>query len=146
MNKITNIIYAGVAGTTGMTLFSYIVSKKKNKNFKEPQLLGQLINRSTSLSNSSKIAGWLLHYMAGILFAVIYSGLLNNTKMKNRLPESLITGGVSGIAAVCIWHTVFKLHPLPPLVARRKYYGHLIATHILFGAVTFSCLNGNCKS
>jgi hypothetical protein len=37
--KANKIIVSGLAATSLMTLFSYIVSACKEKNFKEPQLL-----------------------------------------------------------------------------------------------------------
>lgn len=142
MNSLTNIIKAGVSGTSCMTLFSYITSEKKNKNFKEPKLLGKLINRLFSINKTSSIAaGWVAHYTTGIVFATLYSGILKKTKLNNTISAGIVTGGLSGIVAVAVWHTVLKLHPVRPHVKLKNYYGHLIVTHILFGAVTMILLN-----
>lgn len=74
VSRVSNIIKAGIAGTSCMTLFSYITSEKKNRNFKEPKLLDKLINRLTSLDKTSTIvAGWVTHYTIGIIFATIYN-------------------------------------------------------------------------
>ena len=140
--RLVNIIKAGVIGTSSMTLFSYITSEKKNKNFKEPKLLCKLINRLASVDKTSAIiAGWAAHYTTGIIFATLYSGLLQKTKLNNTLSEGIVTGALSGIVAVAVWHTVFKLHPVRPHVKLKNYYGHLIVTHIVFGAVTMLLLN-----
>ena len=43
-------------------------------------------------------------------------------------------GGLSGILAIIIWKSTFKLHPAPPKIQTGKYYGHLLITHFIFGA------------
>ena len=44
--KTGNVLLAAAAGTAAMTLFSYLVSRKKNKDFREPRLLGKMVYRA----------------------------------------------------------------------------------------------------
>lgn len=43
--KKSNVVAGAIAGTAAMTLFSYFLSGKKDKDFREPALLGKMINR-----------------------------------------------------------------------------------------------------
>jgi len=90
------------------------------------------------------ITGWAAHYLVGLLFALIYLELWTQGKVKPTLGQTLLLGGVSGILAVAIWKTVFKLHPLPPSLSFNKYYLQLIPAHVvfaLFAALGYRLLN-----
>ncbi|MEO6489700.1 MAG: hypothetical protein ABIO04_07155 [Ferruginibacter sp.] len=135
--RTSEIALAGIAGTTAFTLFSYIVSQTKKKNFKEPELLGDLFVPSEKTDkNLSKLSGWGIHYLAGLGFAAAYSMLINN-KVKPTLINGTITGAVSGLAAIGIWHAMLTLHPDPPKKPNKQYYGHLFLGHVIFGAFSF---------
>jgi hypothetical protein len=41
----STILIPAMVGTSGMTLFSYLVSEAKHENFREPEVLRQLIKR-----------------------------------------------------------------------------------------------------
>ena len=130
------VISAGLVGTTFMTLFSYLVSEMQKENFKEPELLGKMLNRLIPQFNSktSQVAGWNIHYTVGLLFAVFYAQLWEKRKRKPTLKSGILLGGLSGILAFVVWRYTFKFHPVPPKIHFRKYYGHLLVTHIVFGA------------
>jgi hypothetical protein len=137
--KTLNIIFAGIAGTTAMTIFSYTISKRKKKNFKEPQLLGVLAEKAIPGSEKDKTqtAGWITHYLVGVLFAGMYSVILKRTKLSPTFLNGAIMGGISGLPAVLGWHTVFTINPAPPKTDFKRYYGHLLIAHMVFGAFTF---------
>jgi hypothetical protein len=136
--KLNKMIWASIAGTTAMTLFSYFISQKKRKNFKEPELLGKLIHRAIPSADKENMqaTGWVVHYTAGAVFAAIYYQLLKYTDVKPTVGNGLLVGALSGLPAIAIWYTVLTLHPNPPHTSNR-YYGHLVAAHVVFGAFTF---------
>lgn len=117
-----------------MTLFSYLVSIADGENFSEPERLGQLADRLTPKLNKqqSQALGWLGHYAVGLLFALVYVELWHRGKLKPDFYTCLWLGGLSGIFAVAIWKTTFKLHPLPPSLSFNKYYLQLIPAHMVF--------------
>lgn len=123
-----------MAGTTFMTLFSYMVSAAEEENFSEPERLGQLAGRLLHKLNHQQRAalGWLGHYAVGLLFALVYVELWRSGKLKTNLVSNLWLGGISGLIAVAIWKTTFKMHPLPPALNFSKYYLQLIPAHIVF--------------
>ena len=133
---LCRVISSGLTGTTIMTFFSYLVSETKNKNFKEPELLGKLLYRLIPQINKkySTIAGWNIHYTVGFLFASVYAELWKEKRRGASLESGLLMGGLSGLLAVIVWKLSFKLHPAPPRISFRKYYGHLLITHFVFGA------------
>ena len=134
--QVTKIIAAGITGTSAMTLFSYIISALKEKNFKEPELLSKLMFRIVPdmKKDESDIAGWNTHYLVGLAFAAVYAQLWSKTKMKPTPINGAILGGLSGLLAIAVWKLTFKAHPAPPKTDYKRYYGHLFVTHIIFGA------------
>jgi hypothetical protein len=116
--KVGNVLLAATVGTTGMTLFSYLVSRKKNKDFREPRLLGKMVYRAIPdiKKKDSKVAGWILHCSTGLAFTTVYEILLEKTKLKSNVPDGIVLGLVNGVVAVGIWKAVFSLHPDPPQI------------------------------
>jgi hypothetical protein len=132
--KAKEVLIAGVTGTTFMTLFSYLVSEAEKENYSEPERLGQLIHGLLPLLNKKEhqLTGWAAHYMVGLVFAAVYVRLWEKKLLKPSLKNNLLIGGISGLAAVAIWKTTFKLHPLPPALNFDKYYLQLVPAHIVF--------------
>jgi hypothetical protein len=132
--KAKDVLTAGITGTTFMTLFSYLVSATEGENFSEPERLGQLADRllPTLSKEQCQALGWLGHYGVGLLFSLVYVELWRRRWPKSSIKNNLIVGGISGIIAVAIWKTTFKLHPLPPALSFNKYYLQLIPAHVVF--------------
>lgn len=140
--KIIDTLAAGVLGTTAFTVFSYLVSKREHKNYKEPDLLGIMAYRSMDMSKSqSEFTGWLSHYLIGVAFAGVYKLLINKTGMRSSLKNGFIAGAASGIPAIISWDTGLKIHPRPPRNRSREYYTQLFAGHIIFGVTCFLVFN-----
>lgn len=132
--KAKDVLIAGITGTTFMTLFSYLVSAADDENYSEPERLGQLVDRllPTLSKEQCQGLGWLGHYGVGLLFSLVYVELWRRRWPRSSIKNNLIVGGISGIIAVAIWKTTFKLHPLPPALSFNKYYLQLIPAHVIF--------------
>jgi hypothetical protein len=134
MNTIKKVLVAGVTGTTFMTLFSDVVSKVKASNYNEAEILGELLNRITSLDKQqSRIAGYVGHYGMGQVFAAAYVAYLKKTNTRPNLINGALYGALSGVAGAFIWHSTFKAHPNPPCVDLKNYYKQLVLAHVIFG-------------
>ena len=136
---------SSIAGTTMMTLYSYAISWTKNKNFKEPLLLAQMVYRLMPWlqKKDSRIAGWGVHYLTGLLFAESYAAFWSQDTFAN-IKTGLVLGGISGIAAILIWKFTLEAHPFPPPVHFFKFAGQLFIAHIVFGlasALGYTFLN-----
>lgn len=128
-------LISSIVGTSAMTIFSYLVSESQNKNFREPEVLGQLIERlpKSSSKNSAKIAGWGLHYTVGFLFVAFYNELWKRKKIKPSLTSGALLGVASGLAGITGWKGVFEVHPNPPAKNLKQFFGHLMLAHVVFG-------------
>ncbi len=135
MNAIVIILLSAFIGTTLMTIFSYFLSYIFKNQFKEPVLLQKLLENSDWVGEGSLniIAGWLLHYGAGIGFVIIYYLLWNFAGVQ----PSFFTGGLLGLASgflgVGVWWMIFKIHRNPPAINLSAYFLHLVVVHIVFG-------------
>jgi hypothetical protein len=141
--KTGNTLLAAFLGTSAMTLFSYLVSRKKNKDFREPRLLGKMVYRAVPeiKKPESKVAGWILHCTTGLVFTIIYAELLKNKKLKSNVPDGIILGLINGVVAVGIWKATFSLHPDPPQIHFKDFYKHLILAHVVFSTTDLCTLN-----
>lgn len=133
-------LISAIVGTTAMTIFSYFVSDWKNKNFREPEVLGQLVERLPNKvsKESAQMAGWGTHYAIGILFMLFYINWLKQTKAKPSLTSGTLLSIISGLTGVMGWKGMFEGHPNPPSKNLKAYFGHLLLAHIVFGG--FSAL------
>lgn len=134
MNKTENTLLAATAGTTMMTLFSYLVSLAADKNFSEPEHLGTMIHRFMPMESkkATQLAGWGAHYAVGLLFVLAYRELWKTGKIKKTVRNGIILGALSGTLAVLVWKTTFKVHPAPPWTDFTNYYIQLVPAHIVF--------------
>jgi hypothetical protein len=134
MNKTENTLIAATAGTTLMTLFSYLVSLAADKNFSEPEHLGTMIHRFIpgKSKKATQVAGWGAHYAVGLLFVLVYRELWNNGKIKRSIKNGVILGALSGALAVLVWKTTLKIHPAPPWIDFTNFYIQLVPAHIVF--------------
>jgi hypothetical protein len=135
MKPIYKIVLAGIAGTTFMTLYSYLISKKENQQYVEPVLLNKLITNSEVIPqkvNNQHPAGWVAHYGVGILFVMAY-WLLWKKALKSPGPvRALIIGASSGIVAITAWKIMFNASPNPPKNNRYGYFRQLFVAHLIF--------------
>lgn len=130
------IATAAVTGTSAMTLFSYIISENKNKQFREPEILAQLIQRL--FPNHHKIIthaeGWFLHYAVGTMFCIAYDQLWKGKKP--TLSSGVLLGALCGLVGITVWKATLTLHPNPPAIDFKKYASHLLVAHLIFGGVS----------
>lgn len=138
MNSLEKSIVSSVTGTTMMTLFSYGVSLAEKENFSEPEHLGTLIRR-LSLGKTKKeaeVAGWVLHYLIGLLFVLIYKRLWLSGKVKKTLENGILLGLITGFLGSVVWQQMLKNHPSPPRINFTKYLMQLIPAHVVFAVCT----------
>ena len=129
------IILSGITGTSAMTLFSYWLSESKNENFSEPEILSQLIKKFPPgfTKTQADIAGWCTHYAIGTGFALMFNEIWKVSKTKPSIPSGALLGALSGLAGIAAWQIIFAVHPNPPAKNLKKYFGHLLIAHIVFG-------------
>lgn len=132
---VTAIFLGTLTGTSLMTLFSYYLSRKTNRNFREPVLLNQLLVNFQPFEFNKKpiLPGWILHYVVGVIFVTGFHFFWKMTSVTPSFLNGSILGLFCGMIGVAGWHLVFMLHPKPPSIELKEYYVHLIVAHIIFG-------------
>lgn len=143
METILKIILGVLVGTSLMTLCSYFFSHLLNKQFREPVLLHQLLERSLMLDKPKIPAwiGWLLHYSVGISFVILYHFFWHSTAVDPNATSGLLLGLASGLLGVSGWLFFFWIHSEPPSIDFKTFYLQLIVVHLIFGlGATFGYL------
>lgn len=140
MSVFGKILISGIVGTSAMTLFSYLVSESKNKNFKEPEVLAQLAKRlPTDVSKeTAQLSGWSMHYGIGLTFVLLYMMYMEQSDLKSSWTSGTLLGLISGLIGIGGWKLMFEGHPNPPAKNLKSFFGHLLLAHIVFGV--FSAL------
>jgi hypothetical protein len=135
--KLKAIIAAAVAGTTVMTAFSYLISGRRKKSVREPELLGSLTQGLfPSLKNrKATIAGWELHYFVGLSWTFFYALLQRKYQEKFFLQRSLPFGAFSGTVAILCWMLFFKSNPNPPRIHYPTFFRRLFIAHFPFSII-----------
>jgi hypothetical protein len=134
------ILLGGIIGTTIMTGFSYYVSRVRKKQFREPELLNELLVRGRLMkftTSKNHPAGWLIHYLVGILFVAAYQLTSHITSIEADFAFYTLSGLISGFAGAAIWHVTLMLHPNPPAVAVKEFYLQLVLAHVIFGMTAY---------
>jgi hypothetical protein len=126
-------LLSALVGTSVLTAFSYLVSGRGKKNFREPELLGLFLKRLRPgvSRGTAEISGWLLHYTLGCGWGKFYHHLEKGAgKPESNFP--LFFGCGSGLVAIGSWHAVFVRHPSPPDIDLKAFYLQLFFGHVLF--------------
>lgn len=127
MSKVIYIVIQCIVATSLMTLFSYVLSMITRKDLREPELLNKIIN---ARKPDTRLAGWLIHYMVGLLFIVAYQHTFATADP--TFTSYLLAGVLSGVVGIAGWYTVLNLHPHPPNVDRKVFYTQLLPAHVVF--------------
>jgi hypothetical protein len=121
-------------GIAAMTMFSYLMSGTFRKLFTEPVLINYVI-RISNLEFEPKYTsavGWILHYLVGLLFVVVYHWLWANKVIDDSWQSGLLLGAASGIVGILGWMVIFTLPLKSPRVAFASYYVQLFFAHLFF--------------
>lgn len=131
---IVKILVSALAATITMTGFSYLISAAYKKLFKEPVLLNKILERLgiDVQDGPKKAAGYILHYLIGVLFVIGYDLLWRYTTLDPTWFCGIIFGIFSGIIGIGGWMTIFRLPDMPPRVHFKEYYIQLFIAHIIF--------------
>jgi len=140
-----NILAGAIAGTAAMTAFSYFLSDRKSKDFREPALLAKMISRAfpETERSFSKTAGWMLHGSMGILFAYLSKKMIRKLQSPYDFSNQVFIGAANGVTGVIGWKLAFSLHPNPPKIQFNRFYQHLVLTHIVFTLTALAVMERN---
>ena len=139
INNFYIIVIASILATSAMTAFSYAVSASFRDLYKEPVLLSYLLSElQINISPEKKnILGWILHYVIGVIFVLIYHFMWKHNILDLSWPVSILLGTISGFLGIISWFFMFKFTHFTPNIDFKGYYLQLLLAHIIFGIVAF---------
>ncbi|MBB4801586.1 hypothetical protein HNP37_001647 [Flavobacterium nitrogenifigens] len=134
---VVQLVLISIGATSAMTWFSYFVSKKFLKLYKEPVLLCTVFTElEVDLSPGSKRKlGWLFHYLIGFLFVVGYHVVWVRNILSISLLSALILGIISGVIGIISWMFLFKITHYQTPIDYLGFYIQLFFAHIIFALV-----------
>ena len=127
-------MFISILATLFMTAFSYLCGYLTGHQFREPQLLNQLLNSSKLPIQPPKksFLGWLLHLLIGYVFAETLFLSWEYINISTNWLIGLISGLVAGIIGIIGWHVMIYFNPNPPDIHLKKFYIQLVVAHIIF--------------
>lgn len=124
-----------VAATTLMTIFSYVVSRLRNRQFTEPVLLNRMLCGFGVLKEyqlEKNMAGWIIHYGVGLLFLLVYYLIWSRTELEPTFSTALVLGCLSGLVGIIGWSILFKIQSVPANIRVSEYFTQLFVAHVIF--------------
>lgn len=118
-----------VIATTGMTLFSALLSAGRKDKFIEPFVLNKALYRSGEKSEATHKAGHLIHYAIGFIFSWVY--WLVWSRFRPSVANSSLMGFINGLGGISGWYLLFMVFHRPRLHLK-KYFAQLLAAHVVF--------------
>lgn len=125
-NKIQKSIFAGIIGTAIMTMVMFIAPMMGMPKMSPPDMLAGMLGVPS-------IAGWVMHFMIGIIFALAYTYLFApKVKIGNLFVKGAVFGFVVFIFAQIMLAIMGAMLPMPEmegsmiLVMIGSIIGHII--------------------
>lgn len=133
---LTFVVAISIGATSVMTAFSYILSRIKSDNYREPLLLADFLEKSVKTKKQTASSlGWIVHYGVGFLFGLIYEPVSKKHIDRPTFGKGFCFGLLAGAAAIGGWSVLFRLHPDKPKINHQLFFKQLVVSHVIFGLV-----------
>lgn len=137
-NKFLRTIVAGIVATIAMTAMMMIAAQLGMPKMEPPKMLATTMGASV-------VVGWIMHFMIGIIFALMYAFIIKNwlTKISSYLGKGVVFGIIAFVMALIgmvVMMQIFPSMPKPSGNMMLIIMGALIG-HILFGIVVAAIVN-----
>lgn len=126
-------IPGGIVGTAAMTLITWMAPLMGFPKMSPPDMLAGMLGLPV-------FAGWIMHFMIGVIFALAYVFLLQKhlQKISNRYVKGAVFGIIVFVVAqlmMLVMSAVFTSMPPPAGSMALMVLGSVIG-HIVYGIVT----------
>lgn len=126
--NVLGAIVAGLAGTAVMTMMMYAAPLMGMPKMDIAGMLGTMV---ISKKETATVLGMVMHFMVGVIFALIYALLWSLGLGSAAWWWGLIFGAVHGVVAIVMIPIMMRMHPRAPemasgpLVIAGQLMGHL---------------------
>ncbi len=130
MNKLIKTIIGGLVGTLAMTIIIMLAPLMGMPKMSPPDML------ATTMS-VPLIVGWMMHFVTGVMFAVIYTYLFKSKVSINNVYLKGATFGFAVFICAQILMAIMKtMLPMPKMIGPLVLIlmGNIIG-HIIYGVV-----------
>jgi len=128
--NLTAAIIAGFVGTAVMTGLMYMAPMM---GMPKMNIIGMLGTMFTANEGAARVIGVILHFMMGIIFALIYAWLWSVGIGAATWWWGLLFGAVHGVAAMIMMPLMIRMHPRPPAMQM----GPMLMMGLLLGHLVF---------
>jgi uncharacterized membrane protein YagU involved in acid resistance len=131
--NVLGAIVAGLAGTAVMTMLMYAAPLM---GMPKMDIAGMLGTMFVSKKQMAVVLGMIMHFVAGVIFALVYALLWSLGLGSATWWWGLIFGAVHGIIAIVMIPIIMRMHPRKPEMAGRPMVmaGQLMG-HLVYGLV-----------
>lgn len=131
--SVVPAIVAGVVATAVMTALMAAAPSMGLPRMDVIAMLGTMVSED---EDNARRIGALLHFMMGIIFALIYVWLWGNVIGDATWGWGLLFGLVHGVIAALVMPLMMRMHPRPPqMEGGPMMMVGLLAGHMVFGIV-----------
>jgi len=130
------IFFAGILGTSMMTVFSHMLELVTKEKLNEAHLLNGLIDKAKPTNyevNKNHYFGWVIHYAIGLCMASGLYAYYFYIAQEINIWKGIILGFILGVIGIAGWSLMIGIHANPPKINWNFFFVQLMVAHIIFG-------------
>jgi hypothetical protein len=77
-------------------------------------------------------AGWFTHFAIGLAMTTVFNAMQQRTQKTSTLRDTIVFGGLSGIASIIAWKISLKALPRHSNKFYKQFYTQLFIAHVIF--------------
>lgn len=122
-------IIAGLVGTAAMTMLMAVAPMM---GMPKMDIIGMLGSMFSANKGTATALGTIMHFMMGVVFAIIYALVWNLLSITPTWWWGLIFGAVHTLPVMVMMPVMMKMHPRPPAMERNilsivgQFMGHMV--------------------
>jgi hypothetical protein len=130
---IAGAIVAGLAGTAVMTVLMYVAPMM---GLPKMDIVGMLGSMFTANKGVATVLGLMAHFMAGVVFALIYALLWSIGLGSATWLWGLVFGAVHGMVAIVMVPLLMRMHPrAPEMAGGAMAKAGMLMAHLVYGLI-----------
>lgn len=135
VNPFVFIVLTSIIATTLMTSFSEALTRLRNYEFNEAELLNQYVfGNNGNFKGIESFWGWLVHYLMGIVVTTWMYVIYAHCNFPPNIDLGLLLGFLVWIVGAISWTGLFYYHSYAPHTGVTVFLLQLLVAHLIFGS------------